>query len=986
MEEEGHATRAQLLNEVTQLRQRVAALEAARVEGERAETALWQSGEVLSTLYQAGQQIGQSLDTAVVFQCFYEWVSRLMAFHSLFVSSFNAEEQLIRCVYAIIEGQLIDPGTLPPLPLEPEGRGTQSRVIRTGQSLCLNDYQAYMQQSVSAYQVDPQGILYQRDAVPEDGEVTRSALLVPMFLSGQVVGVIQVMSHRRAAFTEDNLRVLESLASQVAVAFNNAYLYQQAQAELAERRRVEAALRESENKFRSITENAADFIFIKDQTRRYTFVNPAMRRLFGAAADSVLGKTPEELFGPDQSRVVSALDDRTFAGETVNEIRGLHISGVQYFFNTIQTPLVTENGAVTAIMGIVRDVTERKKAEEELAIFKKALDSSSDAIGMATPDGKHYYQNRAFDEMFGDIGDDPPATLYVDEAVGREVFQTIMAGDEWSGEVAMVGKDKAVLDILLRAYVVKENGQVVALVGAHTDITARKRAKEMRLRLAAQVREQAQQMEQILATVPAGVLLLNAEGRVLQANPMAAQYLSLLGGVAVGDMLMHLGHLSLRELLIAPSTSGLWREVKAASATFEVVARPVESDTEPEHWVLVLKDVTREREIQAQLQQQERLAVVGQLAAGIAHDFNNIMASIVLYAQMAVRSQTLPECERGRMEIIVQQAWHATRLIQQILDFSRRAVLERKPLDLLPLLKEQVKLLQRTLPEHIRIELVSAPGAYIIHTDPTRIQQMLTNLAVNARDAMPGGGTLRIELARVTIASGQASPLPEMLLSQVQETGAAEWIRLTVADTGTGMTPEVRAHLFEPFFTTKEPGQGTGLGLAQVYGIVGVHGGYIDVETEVGAGTAFSIYLPALEASPTQTPASRTSVPPQGQGETVLVVEDEATLRMVLVEILEMLNYRAIGAANGREALALMEAQDSEIALVLSDVVMPEMGGAALFHALRARGFSTPVILLTGHPMNKEMESLHAQGLAAWLLKPPDIEQLAQAVAHALHQ
>jgi two-component system cell cycle sensor histidine kinase/response regulator CckA len=229
-----------------------------------------------------------------------------------------------------------------------------------------------------------------------------------------------------------------------------------------------------------------------------------------------------------------------------------------------------------------------------------------------------------------------------------------------------------------------------------------------------------------------------------------------------GDILTHLGNRPLAELLTSPPTRGLWHEVKAGMRTFEVIARPVESGAEPEHWVLVVNEVTREREIRAQLQQQERLAAVGHLAAGIAHDFNNIMAAIILHAQMAARSRELSERDRDRMAVINQQAHHASRLIQQILDFSRRAVLERRPLDLLSLLKEQGELLKRTLPEHIRIELTYGRDEYTVHADPTRMQQMLTNLAVNARDAMSDGGTLRVELERITVERGKSPLLPEM--------------------------------------------------------------------------------------------------------------------------------------------------------------------------------------------------------------------------------
>jgi len=518
------------------------------------------------------------------------------------------------------------------------------------------------------------------------------------------------------------------------------------------------------------------------------------------------------------------------------------------------------------------------------------------------------------------------------------------------------------------------------------DIAERVRAEGERALLVAQIREQARQMQQTMDTVPEGVLLLDADLRVLLANPAAKGDLAVLADASVGDTLTHLGDRPLAELLTSPP-KGLWHEVATDGRSFEVIARPMENGPEPGGWVLVIRDVTQEREIQQRLQQQERLAAVGQLAAGIAHDFNNIMAVIVLYARMSLQVPDLPPRVHERLETIDRQAKRATDLIQQILDFSRRAVLERRPMDLVPFLKEVVKLLERTVPESIKMSLNYGVDEYTVNADPTRVQQVIMNLAVNARDAMPEGGELHIGLDRIRIEDRKRAPLPEM--------EAGEWVRLTVSDTGMGIPPDVRPHIFEPFFTTKERGEGTGLGLAQVHGIVKQHEGHIDVETEMGEGTTFTIYLPVLLVAQPEAPTLETQALTQGQGETVLVVEDNAAMREALVDTLELLNYRALEAANGREALEILERQTLEvsedlpslkIALVLSDVVMPEMGGIALFHALKQRYSAIRMVLLTGHPMEEELENLRAEGLTDWLPKPPSPEQLAQVLAQALRE
>lgn len=496
-----------------------------------------------------------------------------------------------------------------------------------------------------------------------------------------------------------------------------------------------------------------------------------------------------------------------------------------------------------------------------------------------------------------------------------------------------------------------------------------------RAALQEQMTAQARQMSQIVESVPEGVLLLNTTGRVLLANPLAQQNLTFLTKSADHTQITHLGGRPLVELLTSPP-KGLWHEIRTAARTFELIARPITNGLHPEHWVLVIKDVTQERQIRGQLQLQERLAAVGQLAAGIAHDFNNIMAVIVLYTQLILRTSLLSTKDRERLETMMQQANRASELIQQILDFGRRAMLERRPMDLTTFVKEQVKLLQRILPENISILLNHGQEDYIVNADPTRVQQLLTNLALNARDAMPEGGVLAISLARATITAGTSPILPEL--------SPGDWITLTVTDTGTGIPPEVLPHIFEPFFTTKDPGKGSGLGLAQVYGIVGQHEGRIAVENMPDGGASFAIYLPALAQATFETTVPNLSHQPLGQGETILVVEDNAVLRGALAENLTLLNYHVLEAANGKEALALLEERGGAVALVLSDIIMPFMGGQALLHTLRARGWDMPFILISGHPIEKDLDALLQQGLSCWLKKPLGLEQLAQAVAATL--
>jgi len=492
-------------------------------------------------------------------------------------------------------------------------------------------------------------------------------------------------------------------------------------------------------------------------------------------------------------------------------------------------------------------------------------------------------------------------------------------------------------------------------------------ALEATEQLLALIQTQARQVQDIIDTVPEGVLLLDASGRILTTNPVAENVLNSLG-IDVGQPLTHLGDRALVELLTSPP-QGLRHEMTSGERFFEIIARPIANGSEPEHWVLVIHEATHERAARQQLERQERLASVGQLAAGIAHDFNNILAGIVLYSQMSLRMPALPPQLRERLLIIVEQAHRASDLVNQILDFGRRSVLDRQPVDLAALLAEQVKLWERTLPETIRITLTYGADAYLVNADKTRMQQMFMNLVVNARDAMLEGGELRIDLARV-------------YLADVEPPG--EWVRADVTDTGSGIPEDVLPHIYDPFFTTKGPGKGSGLGLAQVYGIVVSHDGWIDVKTHIGAGTTFSIFLPALTTPEAAAPAPQPGALPMGHGETILVVEDNPATRAAIVAALEMLQYRTLEAANGKEALHIVKAHPAEIALVLSDLVMPEMGGKALAAALRQRAPHVRVVVMSGHPLGTEVNTLREAGVVAWVQKPPDLRELAEALAQAL--
>ena len=396
------------------------------------------------------------------------------------------------------------------------------------------------------------------------------------------------------------------------------------------------------------------------------------------------------------------------------------------------------------------------------------------------------------------------------------------------------------------------------------------------------------------------------------------------------------------------------------------------------HRITTLIDVTERKDAEERILRQERLSAVGQLAAGIAHDFNNLLTGIIGYAQLLGRRADLPESAKGDLKRVEEEGLRAAHLVRQILDFSRKSMIQRTPLDLTSLLEESIKFLKRTIPENVDIALEMGSGAYIVHADPAQMQQVVTNLAVNARDAMPEGGKLKFRLSRFTLEPGEHPPVPEM--------SPGEWVLLSVSDTGAGIPAKVKPRIFEPFFTTRDPtrGHGTGLGLSQVYGIVMQHEGFVDVRSEVGEGTTLVIYLPALSVPEEVSGEEPSEEYPRGGGETILVVEDDSVVREMMGMMLEELGYRVFTAASSREALDVYDRHGEEIVLVLTDMVMPGMGGVRLFHALRERDPEVKVVVMTGYSLGQEEKEFASQGVSGWVQKPITLSTLSRVMDDVL--
>jgi PAS domain S-box-containing protein len=779
---------------------------------------------------------------------------------------------------------------------------------------------------------------------------------------------------------------------------------------------IEQEARVQETRYRTLFDSVPIGLFRCRPDGSLLMVNQALVAMLGFPnVETLLSAKTTDLYDQTDHRVECPL--RGLDGSEVTEFRARmrrHDGSAIWIQATVHQ--VFHDGDLLYYEGSVENVTRKRETEEEVQQRAAQLEALNQVIAaaVAAPNLDELLDT-ALHEMLhvldlkkgaiwaGDAAKGKSVSLSVGRSLARPGTQGsvdlpgIVAIDNWlEDKVANSWKDAA--QVAARSGIVSSlaapilaNSRAIGGIILLASAARRWSAHEItfveaigrqlgtaaeRLRLLETIREQVLRLHKIIHTVPQGVLLLDAQHHLILANPTAHEHLSSLTDAREGDILTGLGGTTLDRLLHGAANRR--HEIEVDSRIVTVIAQAIETDDGPEGWVLLTQEVTDERNLQRRIEQRDRLAAVGQLAAGIAHDFSNIMAVVLLYAQMALREPKTPAKTRERLEVIGQQARRATDLIQQILDFSRNTLLERQRVDLVPFLKETIKLLDRTLPSDVVIDFNYGVGNHVVSADPTRVQQIVMNLALNARDAMKEGGKLRVDVQRVTVEAERTPSLPELT--------PGDWIRLSVSDTGEGIPPDVLPHIFEPFFTTKAPGFGSGLGLAQVYGIVEQHDGVIDVETEQGRGATFSIWLPAL---PQTDPESRLNPDrghlAMGHNETVLVVEDSLSTRGALVESLGQLGYRALEAGDGREALSLIMQHGQAIDLVLTDVVMPRMGGLTLLEALPAADWNGPVIVLSGHPLESRLEEQLVPGRVTFLEKPVDLVELADVLCFLLN-
>jgi PAS domain S-box-containing protein len=695
-----------------------------------------------------------------------------------------------------------------------------------------------------------------------------------------------------------------------------------------------------------------------------------------------------------------------------------------------------EGGTPVRMLGTVQDVTERRRTEETLRLEEERLKASLELSGMenvsegeivgfaleeavkltrskigylhlVSDDQQGLHLLRWSGDVMKECSAAKPADYPLDragvwadsirrrESVIHNDYQSMPDRKEYpEGHVAVerhmsvpildAGKVVAVIGVSNKSapYDQSDARQLSLFIGHMWEFVRRRRAEE-------EVRRSEANYRVLVDHATYGIYRSTEDDRFLTVNPALAEMLGyeseaelmavkpsdLYGSPAERDRYIE----QYRDAERIVGAEVQWKRKDGARVTVRLSGRRLHAhEGEPESYEMIAEDITDQRKLEAQLRQAQKMEAVGQLTGGIAHDFNNVLTVIISNADFVAAS--LPEeAEEARTDLgeLRGAALRGAEMIKKLLGFSRRGTLAFESVDLRQLVADTTRVLRRLLEEHIAIDISVDEPVDAVRADPGAVEQILLNLATNARDAMPDGGTLRIDVCPSRLDAGYHATHPWVV--------PGDYVCITVSDTGVGMDEETKKQIFEPFFTTKPGGEGTGLGMAMIYGLVKQHGGYVHIYSELGKGTTVKVYFPTSREEVEAAAREPVSREVHGGTEMILVVEDEPAIRRATRRALESHGYAVLTAADGEEALEVFDAHESEIDLVISDLVMPKLGGRQLYDAVRGKGSTVKFSFMSGHSADEVHESTTFELGTPVLEKPWTLDRLLEQVRDVLH-
>ena len=723
--------------------------------------------------------------------------------------------------------------------------------------------------------------------------------------------------------------------------------------DISEREQSEALLRQSQEKYASMVHSSPDAITLRSlPDRRYLEVNEGFMRLTGYTAEEVLGKTPGELdLWVEQEPHQATLQ--------MVETQGL-VKGKEFRFRTktgeirygrVSAVRVPINGQ-PCMLSVTHDITDRKCAETSASQLALIVESSDDAIVGKSLDGKIVSWNTGAERIYGYTASEAvgqPISILVPPEERDELPEILerLKRDEriQHYETIRARKDGERINVSMSISPVKDGeGKVIGASAIARDITGRKHVE-------AELQKSEAHFRSLIRDAPYGIYRVTLNGQFLHVNPALV---TMLGYDSEEELMrrnmekdIYRDPQSLRSLIAEHAHTNdfravetEWRRKDAKIITVKMTGHPVfQKKHSLAYFEVFAEDITERRTLERQLLQSQKMEAIGRLAGGIAHDFNNLLSVILGHSDILEQQVGTNGRLRKSVEATRNAAERAAALTMQLLAFSRKQVIEPTVIDLNESVVEIQKMLHRIIGEDIELTIRLQPGLGYVKADSGQLGQVLMNLAVNSRDAMPSGGKLAIETANVD--------LDDTYVRQHLGARPGPFVMLAVSDTGIGMDSETLSHAFEPFFTTKESGKGTGLGLSMVYGIIKQNNGYVMAYSEPGRGTTFKIYFPRTVESLPVPHGVEKEIP--GGSETILVVEDELALRELTCVLLQEAGYAVLESTGVEDAIATAKDPQRKIDLLLTDIVMPRLDGRELANQLVALRPNLRVLYMSGY-------------------------------------